>query len=303
MEDLKPLRIFLQVADQRSFAGAARTLGLTPTTVTRSVARLEETLGQQLLLRTTRAVSLTSAGALVAARYRPILQDLDTTTDTLRRESLPDRGRLRINAPMSMGLRLLPDLIDRFRLAYPYVDLTVQMTDRLIDVMEAGCDLAIRISGPPTDTSTIWRKICTVPRQAIAAPVFFERNPRPKTPDELDPQLCLSYGEGPETWSFQQGALKRQVRAGSQLVTNNGDLLVELATKGLGIGVLPEFICEPALKSGDLIRVFPDWTVSALWLTLYYPPYDQLPPLVATFTDFFEAHLKDTSPQAFAWQT
>ena len=135
MDDLRPLRVFLAVAEQASFAGAARTLGMTPATVTRAVARLEDALGQQLLLRTTRQVSLTAAGAVAAARFRPLVEEFDQATDEAQRQSRPDRGRLRLNAPVSLGLKLLPGLLDSFRLAYPLVELEVSMTDRLIDVI------------------------------------------------------------------------------------------------------------------------------------------------------------------------
>lgn len=114
MKDLKPVRVFLKVAELSSFSDASRVLGMTPASVTRIVAKLEADLGQQLLLRTTRAVSLTTAGALVAARYRPVLEQFDRVTDEVTRTTMPDSGHLSINAPISLGLRLLPDLIVQF---------------------------------------------------------------------------------------------------------------------------------------------------------------------------------------------
>ncbi|MEM8795501.1 MAG: LysR family transcriptional regulator [Pseudomonadota bacterium] len=301
MNDIKSVRVFLEVAEQRSFSGAARTLDMTPASITRIVAKLEEDLGQQLLVRTTRQVSLTSAGAMVVARYRLLVEDFDRITDEIKRASMPDRGRLRLNAPISMGLRLLPGLIDSFRLAYPHIALDVKLTDALVDIIEENCDLAIRISGPPTDKFTIWRKICEVPRHAIAAPSLFARVDRPETPEDLNPAFCLSYhaGDGPETWAFSKGQVKRSVRAGTEIVSNNGDFLYEMAASGCGMAVLPDFIVSQGLARGDVVRVLDDWQVSSLWLTLYYPPYEKLPPLVATFSEFFESYMRDVDGMDF----
>lgn len=301
MQDIKPIRVFLKVVEQSSFAAAARSLKLTPASVTRIVAKLEEDLGQQLLVRTTRQVALTSAGAIVAARLGPVVEDFDQVTEEITRAVWPDRGRLSINAPMSLGLRLMPSLIDKFRLAYPNISLDVTLTDRLVDIVEENCDLAIRISGPPKDKSTIWRKICEVPRKVIAAPSLFERTPRPTTPDDLDPAACMSYSSSghTEVWRFEKAGLKRMVSAGSSIVSNNGDFLYAMARAGNGITILPDFIVNDGIASGALEPVLADWSVPALWLTLFYPPYEVLPPLVATFTDFFEAHLREVAELNF----
>lgn len=297
MQDLKPIRVFLEVAKQQSFAAAARALHLTPASVTRIVARLEDDLGQQLLVRTTRKVSLTSAGALVATRYQSLIEAFDRVAEDLNREMQPFRGRIAINAPVSFGLRLLPSLLERFTLAYPNVDLSIQLTDRLVDIVTESCDLSIRLSAPPTDKSTIWRRLCTVPLRAVAAPRLFDRIAVPQTPDDLIPRLCLSYGadESPEVWDFRKGSVKRTVTAGTAIRTNNGDLLYALARDGVGIAVLPEFLVAEGLKRGEVVPVLPDWSLPQLSLSLFYPPYETLPPLVATFSDFLEAYLADVT--------
>ena len=295
MQDLKSVRVFLEVAALQSFAAASNSLRMTPATVTRIVAKLERDLGKQLLLRTTRRVSLTSTGALVAARYRPLVEAFDKVEQDLEREIQPHRGRLSVNAPMSFGLRMMPKLVESFRLAYPNIDLNIQLTDRLVDIVSETCDLAIRVSGPPTDKSTIWRKLCEVPLQVVAAPSLFERHPVPKTPEDLNHEICLSYGEedSPEVWQFEKGALKRPFTAGRSIHTNNGDLLYQFARSGAGIVMLPEFHVAHGIASGDVVPVLEDWSLPPLWLSLFYPPYEALPPLVATFTDFFEAFLQD----------
>ena len=301
MQDIKPVRVFLTVARMRSFAAAARSLKMTPASVTRIVARLEADLGQQLLVRTTRQVALTSAGAAVAARLGPVVANFDRVAEDISNAVRPDRGRLSINAPMSLGLRLLPDLFDSFRLAYPNIALDVTLTDALVDIVEDGCDLAIRVSGPPADKSTIWRKICEVPRRIVAAPSLFARIETPSTPDDLDPAHCLSYSASgrSEVWTLRKDGAKRQVTAGTTIISNNGDFLHALARAGNGMTMLPDFIVQDGISRGEVTPVLPDWSIRPLWLTLFYPPYDALPPLVATFTDFFEAYLREVPALTF----
>lgn len=301
MQDIKPVRVFLKVVELSSFAAAGRSLKMTPASVTRIIAKLEEDLGQQLLVRTTRQVALTSAGAIVAARFGPVVESFDNVANEITRSARPDRGRLAINAPMSLGLRLLPSLFDRFRLAYPNISLNVSLTDTLVDIVEENCDLAIRVSGPPSDKSTIWRKICEVPRQIIAAPSLFERMQKAEVPDDLNPVFCMSYSATGRTepWELRKEGMKRTVSTGSDIISNNGDFLYSLAKSGNGMALLPDFIVREGITQGEVVTVLGDWSVAPLWLTLYYPPYETLPPLVATFTDFFEAHLREVPELIF----
>ena len=290
MIDLKPIRVFLTVAEQASFLAAARELGMSAASVTRIVARLEAELGVQLLLRTTRQVALTSEGALIAARYRPLMAEFDTVTEELLRAARPDQGVLRINAPLSLGIQMLPEVIDRFRQAYPGISVQLRLTDRLLDVIAEDCDLAIRVSGPPGDKSTIWRKLCEMRLMAVAAPGLMAQGRIPTEPGMAREEgLYMSYGEGPETWEFHQSGARRSLRAGAQVVSNNGDFLVQMAERGAGVCVLPEFLVARGIAAGRLVQVWPDWQLPSLWLTLFYPPYEKLPPLVASFADFFEA--------------
>lgn len=293
MIELKPIRVLRAVSDLKSFTLAARDLGLAPASVTRIVAQLETDLGAQLLVRTTRQVALTSAGATVLARYRPLLEGFDEVTADLQRAIRPDQGHLLLTAPVSLGVTLLPQVISGFRLAYPNISVEINFTDTLLDVLAETCDLAIRVSGPPTDKSTIWRKLCEVPRHMIAAPTLFERTQEPQHPNDLRQDLLMSYNaQGKaEQWELAQAGARKTVRAGRKIISNNGDFLYALACAGEGICVLPDFITGAGLSSGRVVPVLPDWTVSSLWLTLYYPPYEQLPPIVSTFAEYFETFI------------
>ncbi|MEL7091381.1 MAG: LysR family transcriptional regulator [Pseudomonadota bacterium] len=295
MIELKPIAVLRAVSDLQSFSGAAKALGLAPASVTRIIAQLEQDLGAQLLVRTTRAVALTSAGASVLARYRPLLEGFEEVTRDLQRALRPDAGHLRLSAPVSLGVALLPRVMAGFRAAYPGITVEIRFTDTLIDVMQETCDLAIRVSGPPRDKSTIWRKLCEVPRRAVASPALLARIGAVAHPDDLPRDLLMSYGAGTdgELWEFSQGGTQRAIRAGSGVIGDNGDFLCAMAEAGEGICVLPDFITAAAVARGTLVEVLPDWRVRSLWLTLFYPPYEQLPPVVGTFADYFEAFVAD----------
>ncbi|WP_281982618.1 LysR family transcriptional regulator [Thalassorhabdomicrobium marinisediminis] len=293
MGELESIRVFLAVASQRSFAGAARQLGITPASVTRTIAGLEARLGVQLLVRTTRQVSLTSAGAIYAARAGPLADELAEAANETREAEGIISGSLRISAPLSLGVKILPEVLPSFAALHPRTDLQVSLSDGFVDIVEGGFDLAIRISPPPRDKSTIWRKICKVPRLLVAAPAYLRARGRPEHPEDLDDHVCLGYRDDlpEEVWHLSRGRQRHSHKAAGHVCTNNGDLLAQLVRKGEGIALLPQFIIKDALAAGDMVPVLPGWTTPEIWLTLYYPPYEQLPLRVAAFSDFFEAHV------------
>lgn len=298
MGELESIRVFLAVAEQQSFAGAARQLGLSPASVTRTIASLESALGVQLLVRTTRQVSLTSAGAVYAARVAPLEQGLTQASEETREAQGLTAGRIRISAPMSLGLTVLPSVLSQFTTLHPRTHVSVSLSDRFVDIVDEDYDLAIRISGPPTDKSTIWRKICKVPRVLVASSDLITARGAPQKPEDLGGFACLSYGADAreEVWELSRGASRRSHKARGGFSANNGDILASLVRNGEGIALLPRFIVAGDLEAGRLVEVLPDWSTPEIWLTLYYPPYDQLPLRVATFSDFFETHVKETCP-------
>ncbi|GGA87664.1 LysR family transcriptional regulator [Brucella endophytica] len=298
MNDLNDIRVFLAVARQGSFVAAARQLSMTAPTVTRAVSALEQRLGVQLLLRTTRQVSLTSAGAVYAARVGPLLEAFDAAAEKVRAEEGEAAGLIRLNAPLSLGQRILPDIISGFRAEHPGIAVSATLTDRFIDIVNDSFDLAVRISEPPRDKSTIWRKICRVRRILVASPGYLAANDAPETPDDLDEAVCIAYDEEAlaEGWELTHTGRTRKVRAGKVLAANNGDLIARLAENGEGVALLPLFIVEEALGTGHLVQILPDWQPPELWLTLYYPPYEKLPMRVAKFSDFFETYVTTIRP-------
>ncbi|WP_350310471.1 LysR family transcriptional regulator [Paracoccus sp. SSJ] len=288
---LKALKTFLLAAEKRNFAQVARELDMTPASVTRTIAALEDMLGVQLFVRTTRQVSLTGDGAIFASRIEQAVEALEAARTEMANAHKADEGRLRINAPMSLGQRVLPQILCGFRDLYPRIDVEIRLTDRFLDMVEEDFDLAIRISAAPSDKFTIWRKICPVKRLLVAAPGT--PHAEVKHPNELSPGDCLAYSADShrENWQLSDGNASVTIAAGRSISANNGDLLAHMAADGAGVVLLPVFILAQYLRSGRLVQILPDWTPPQIWLTLYYPPYQKLPPRIAAFSDFFERQI------------
>jgi DNA-binding transcriptional LysR family regulator len=296
--ELEAVRVFLAVAEKRGFAAAAAALGMTPSAATRAVAALEARLGVQLFIRTTRTVALTAAGALYAERVRPLTAGLEQAAQETRETQGLVAGALRIAAPLSLGLKVLPSVLTQFGLVHASVRVALSLTDNFVDILDGSVDLAIRISGVPTDKSTIWRKLCPVPRLLVAAPGYLSARGAPDSPEYLAEHELLAYGTDPagESWELRQGDKRVAIRAAGRFRADSGDLLAELAVNGEGIALLPRFIVADGLASGRLVPVLETWKPDDLWLTLFYPPYERLPLRVATFSDFFEVHVTQTHP-------
>jgi DNA-binding transcriptional LysR family regulator len=291
MGQIERTRIFLEVAERRSFAEASRRLGLSRSVVTRQVADLESELGAQLLVRTTRSVSLTVAGTIFAERMRVLVRDIDRAVELVRDQQATLKGPLKLSAPLSLGMRFLPDAVARFGILYPEVTLTLDLSDRFVDILSEDYDMALRISGPPADLSTIWRKICRVPRLVAAAPAYIERHGAPAAPADLASHRCLAYTNSsePDVWHFTERT-GETVQAGFDpaFSSNNGEVIADLAAAGEGLAFLPAFILADHLAEGRLVEVLAGWRTPPVWLTAFYPPYAALPAKVAAFTTFIE---------------
>ncbi|TAW39800.1 LysR family transcriptional regulator [Rhizobium leguminosarum] len=288
MNDYKLLRTFLLAAEKRNFAQVARELDMTPAAVTRAIAALEEDLGVQLFVRTTRQVSLTTDGAIFAAQIQPAVQALDNARKDVMNTHKADHGRLRISAPTWFGQQVLPPILSAFKERYPKISFEISLADGLVDIIDDDYDLAIRISAAPSDKFTIWRKITVVRRILVAAPG--SRFSDMKHPNELIPDDCLAYsGDSKrETWTLSDGSGSATISAGRAFSANSGEVLARMAADGVGVAMLPKFHVAGHLRTGRLVHVLRDWAPPDLWLTLYYPPYQVLPPRIASFSKFFE---------------
>ncbi|MBX4959536.1 LysR family transcriptional regulator [Rhizobium lentis] len=288
MNDYKALRTFLLAAEKRNFAQVARELDMTPAAVTRAIAALETELGVQLFVRTTRQVSLTTDGAIFAAQIQPAFKSLEDARREVMNAHKADEGRLRISAPTWFGKTVLPPILSGFKERYPKMSFEISLSDGLVNIVDDDYDLAIRISSQPSDKFTIWRKIRVVPRILVAAPG--SRFADMQHPNELKPDDCLAYsGESRrENWVLSDGSSSITISAGRAFSANSGEVLADMAADGAGVALLPGFNIADHIESGRLVHVFKGWAPPDLWLTLFYPPYQALPPRIASFSKFFE---------------
>jgi DNA-binding transcriptional LysR family regulator len=288
MDRLASMQAFVQVVETGSFTGAAERLGVTRAAVSKGVIQLEKQLGARLLNRTTRRVSPTEVGLAYHDRCRGILADIDEAERAVSSLHDEPRGRLKINAPMSFGLLHLGEPVVDFMTRYPEVKIQLVMNDRMVDMIDGGFDIGIRI-GALADSSLIARRIAPSRRLLCASPDYVARHGAPAHPDDLKQHICLSYGHLDSgvrlTFEGPDGA-EASVAAESALCVNNGDVLCQAAAHGLGIVAIPTFIASPDLKAGRLLTVMPDWSLTTQDIWVIYPPHRYLSAKVRVFIDF-----------------
>lgn len=296
MSQLDDMRLFVATLDTGSFTAAADRLGLSKQFISRRVMALEEQLGARLLVRTTRHLRPTDLGRAYAEQARRILQQVEELDQAITGAGQSARGRLRITAPMSFGTMHLSPLLAQFLAAYPQVAIELDLSDRTVDLLGEGYDLAIRI-GSLADSSMIARSIAPVDMVLCCSPSYLARQGTPATPAELAGHECLLYGHGPHVeWVF--GKLAASVTVRGRYRANNGELMRDAAIQGLGIARLPTFIVGQALHSGALVSVLDEYRPPATAVHAVYPQHRQSSLLIHTFVEFLRGEL--TPPPASA---
>lgn len=288
MDRLAAMQAFARVAETRSFSEAARRLRVSKSVLSRQVAALEADLGVRLFHRTTRALTPTEIGQAYYQRVSRILADIAETEQSIGHLQGAPRGRLRINAPMSFGyLHLAPALPD-FLDANPEVEVDLAMNDRLVDLIEEGFDVAVRI-GRLSDSTLVARKLAPMRMVVCASPAYLAERGTPATPAELRGHDCLLYSiePAPEEWRFATPEGNPwPVTVKGRVCANNGDTLRIAALRGLGLVRLPTFIVGRDLQAGTLVSVLGDYVAQDLALHAVYPQARHLSPKVRVFVDF-----------------
>lgn len=289
MADLKTLAIFVKVAERRSFVRAAGELGITQSGVSNAVARLEDRLGVRLLARTTRSVNLTEDGAAFFERCRAILADLEEAEAVLTRARLKPAGRLRVDLPVSFGRVKVVPLLGGFRADYPDLRLEASFTDRFVDLVEEGIDVAVRI-GPLRDSSLIARRLTTSRLRTVGSPAYFARHGRPRTPEDLRRHNCLPFAirdtHRVRPWHFERAGAEVTLSPTGDPSFTDGTALVAAAAAGLGIIQIQDYSTDEAVASGALEPVLEKFKPSAEPISLVYPETRHLSPKVRAFIDF-----------------
>lgn len=287
MDRLDGMIAFVAVAEAGSFTTAAEKLGLSRALVSKRVAALEMALGARLLNRTTRQVSLTGAGSEFLERCRGIVGAFEEAATAVQRQRLDPAGSLRVNAPMSFGiLHLAPALVDFMR-SYPRLQVQLALTDRFVDLIDEGFDVAVRI-GRLKDSSLVVRRLAPARRILCASPAYLAGRPPIAHPCDLLQHRCLHYGylASGTTWQLRGPEGDHRVAIVPAFCANNGEVLMQAAIEGLGIVLLPTFLCGEAVGAGRLARVLPAYQPPEIAINAIWPSNRMLPAKVRAFVDF-----------------
>jgi DNA-binding transcriptional LysR family regulator len=295
MDRLRAFEIFATVVAKESFTRAAQALDTSPANVTRYVGELEASLGARLLNRTSRRLSLTESGRALYDRVVSILGEVSEAEAIASSAAMQPRGRLRINAPVSFGIRHLATLWPDFMARYPDIELDVSLIDRVVDLVEEGYDLGIRISQAGS-MANISRKLATSRNVIAASPDYLRRHGAPERPADLSRHDCIGYSYSPtgDIWRLTgpDGAHEVGVRAIMQ--TNNGDTARAAAVAGRGIVRQPTFLLGDDLRAGRLVPLLPDYKVADIDILAIYPSRRHLSAKVRVMVDFLAESFRGT---------
>ena len=293
MDRLDALRAFVRVAELGSFAAVAQQLGVARSVVTRQVAALEAHLGAKLMLRSTRRLSLTSAGTAYLEKCRVILNLVDAAETGVAEERVVARGNIRIGLPLSFGLKRLAPLLLDFAEQHPQVSLEMDYTDRRVDLVEEGFDLSIRITGRLAPSDVV-RRLGACRLMVVASPGYLAQHGRPRAPAELAGHECLGYlgDANPGLWSFTVGGRVEGISVRSRFSASNGDALADAATRGLGITLQPDFIVQPYLADGRLEQVLAEFEPPELGVYALLPGGRHQPYRVRLLVEFLAERLR-----------
>ena len=285
------MQLFVRVAELGSFAAVAQQMGVARSVVTRQVAGLEAHLGVKLMARSTRRLSLTSAGTAYLEKCRVILNLVETAETDVAEERVSPRGNIRIALPLSFGLKRVAPLLLDFAARYPEVSLDMDYSDRRMNLIEEGIDLSIRITRQLA-AGDVARKIGVSQMKVVAAPAYLARHGRPQKPGELTHHEYLGYtlaGSGAPSFLVDGQPLAVPVR--SRISASNGEVLIEAAVRGMGITSHPDFIVDDYIASGQVEQILADYPMPELGIYAMLPSNRHVPYRVRVLMDFLAAGL------------
>jgi DNA-binding transcriptional LysR family regulator len=293
MNRLFEAEAFVLVAEKGSFTAASQRLGITPSYASKLVSRLEDRLGVRLLQRTTRKLSLTEPGRAYYARCNDVMQALEEAESEATRLQQAPRGRLRVTLPTTFGSMNLAGPLAEFKERYPDLAIEAIFTDRQVDVLAEGFDVAIRV-GDLSDSSLAVHRLTSVDRALCASEEYLARRGSPARPEALTQHECLRYAyhASPSAWRLKGPGEEVTVEVSGSLIANSGAMLLEAAQRGLGVVYVPLSLAAPYLRDGRLARVLPAWG----WpipVNAVFPNTRHLSAKVRTFVDFVAERLRD----------
>lgn len=287
MGRLDELEAFVKVVEVESFSEAARQLGISKSYVSKQVSRLEDRLGARMLNRTTRQLTLTDVGAVFYERCVAILDELEEAELAVNDLQSRPRGTLRMSVPMSFGVQYLSKMVSGFMAEHPDLDVELSLSDRVVNIVDEGFDMAIRI-GTLKDSSLIARRLTPVGSRVVGSPAYFEEHGTPKHPRDLKNHECLRYAyfSTGTIWHFNRDGEEVSVKVDGRMTANNGHALLEAARQGVGLVLLPDFFLPEALANNELVHVLGEWDCDTGAIWALYPHNRHLSAKVRLFVDY-----------------
>lgn len=294
MDRLLEMQTFCNVVEAGSFVAASENLGMSKAAVSRYVSELESRLGVRLLQRTTRRLSLTGEGEVFYVRCRELLAGVEEAEAEITARNDVARGTLMVNAPVSFGISHLAPLWGKFHARYPDVELSIDLSDRLVDIVEEGFDLAIRIATLQSST-LVSRRITSTRLIACASPDYVATHGFPVKPDDLASHRVIGYSNFTtgNDWPFEGPDGKTSVRVRPWMYANNGETCCAAAVAGQGIVLQPGFLVHKDLEAGRLVELMPDYRSTELGVYAVYPTRKFVTPKVRALVDYLVSAFPD----------
>ncbi|WP_083446746.1 MULTISPECIES: LysR family transcriptional regulator [Xenorhabdus] len=294
LRNLEDLSVFIRIIDTGSFTAAARTLGLSPTTVSKQIARLEKSLGIVLFVRSTRSLRITPEGKSIAEKVRTALTLVEEATEIAKDGNKSLTGLIRLTAPVPLGITYVTDAIAEFRKKYPSVGFILHLTDKVVDLYKAEMDLAIRVANL-TDSRLIARRLTENKRILVASPNYLKLHGEPQYPEELVNHNCLLFsasGNKSAIWSLHNEQNTKAISLSSDLIANNGDVLRTWCAAGLGIALRETWDVSSLIRSNKLIQILPEWQEETSPINIVRAGKRPIPQRIKSFIDFLTEEWK-----------
>ena len=301
MQDLNDLYYFAQVVERRGFSAAARALNVPKSRLSRRITALEESLGIRLLQRTTRQLSLTAAGEQFLLHCQEMTASARAAHDAVLHLKAEPSGRVRISCPVAIAERMVAPALPEFLDAWPNVSVEIMVTNRRVDLISEGVDLAIRVREQlDTDAEFVVRHLGSSGGSLVASPAYLERAGTPMHPDELETHRTLNFadpGSDPRWTLMDQAGDRQSFNVLPGVVCNDFSILVEAAERGCGIALLPTIATQAARQAGSLVRVLPQWRSVDGLLHIIYPSRRGMLPAVRVLLEFLAKKLVITAAE------
>lgn len=295
LQDLNDLYFFASVVEHGGFSAAGRALGIPKSRLSKRIAQLEDRLGVRLLQRTTRRFVVTEVGERFYSHCRAVLEEARAAQDAVDELRTEPRGVVRVSCPNSLAQTIVAHVLPDFLAQHPKVQVRLQATNRRVDLIGEGVDVAIRVRAKlDTDATLVMRTFGQSRVLIVASPKLLEQTGRPKLPADLSaiPALAMNEHEGAHSWELLGTDNERVVvDIQPRLICGDFSVLLESARRGIGVTLLPEFVCAPAITNGDLEVLLPDWSVPEGTMHFVYPTRRGLLPGVRAFVDFLAERL------------